>query len=202
MVWLEVEAKIRVNNPREMRKRIQAIANLEKKETRGDDYFAVKRKGYPKKAFRIRKKGKDNYEVNFKKWLKKYWDKEIVVKQEYEFKLGDEEHLEDFLSLLKDLGFEEWVKKRKTSESYLHKKDKRIVIELNKVEHLGYFIEIEYLCQPSEMKKAKNKIKQTLKELGVEQKDIDNTGYTKMLYEKGIKDKRFFLFNKIKDFKA
>ena len=51
------------------------------------------------------------------------------------------------LALFKDLGFKQWLKKRKTSESYLHKKDKRIVIEINKVEHLGYFIEIEYLAK-------------------------------------------------------
>ncbi len=198
MVWLEVETKICVEKPKEMRKKIKQIANLQKKEKRGDDYFAIQKKGYPKKAFRIRKKGKDTYEVNFKKWLKKHWDDYIVVKQEYEFKLGDKEHLSDFLALLKDLGFREWMKKIKTSESYLHKKDKRIVIELNKVKHLGYFVEIEYLCQPREMKKAKRKIMKTLKQLGVEKEDIDNTGYTKMLYDKGIKDKKFFIFKKAK----
>ena len=57
-MWLEVETKIKVSKPKIMRQRIQKIANLEKKESRGDDYFAIKRKGYPKKAFRIRYDGK------------------------------------------------------------------------------------------------------------------------------------------------
>jgi len=196
MVWLEVETKVRVKNPGKLRKKIREIANFEKKETRGDDYFALKRKfrrhAYPKKAFRIRKKP-DKYEINFKKWLKKYWDNEVVVKQEFEFSLKDKDKIDNMLALFRDIGFVEWVKKRKTSESYTHKKDKRIVIEINKVEHLGYFMEIEYLAQPHEMEIAKRKIKQTLKELEIDPKDIDNTGYTKMLWKKGIKDRRFWV---------
>ena len=60
MVWLEVETKIPVKNSdvAEIRNKIKKIANFEKKESRGDDYFALRRKfrkhGYPKKAFRIR----------------------------------------------------------------------------------------------------------------------------------------------------
>lgn len=198
MVWLEVETKVRLNSKQvpELRKKIKKIARFAKKESRGDDYFALRRKfrrhGYPKKAFRIRKKG-EKYEINFKKWLKKYWDKQIVVKQEFEFTLKDKEDVDKLLALFEDLGFKQWLKKRKSSESYLHKKDKRIVIEINKVKHLGYFIEIEYLAQPHEMQKAKAKIKRVLKELEIEQRQIDNTGYTRMLWDKGIRDKRYFM---------
>jgi len=189
MVWLEVETKVEIDNVAKLRKNIQKIAKLQKKESREDDYFALKRKfqkhGYPKKAFRIRKKP-DKFEVNFKKWIKKFWDKEIVVKQEFEFVLKNKSDVDNLLVLFKDLGFEKWIKKRKTSESYLHKKDKRIVIEINKVENLGYFMEIEYLCQHHEMQKAKQKIRDTLKELGITQKQINNTGYTKMLWKKEV----------------
>lgn len=192
MAWLEVETKIKVKDPEDMRKRIRKIANFKKKEKRGDDYFAIKLKGYPKKAFRIRNT-KDEHVVNFKKWLKQYWDDVIVVKREFEFKLKEKQQRENFLELLRDLGFEEWIKKIKTSESYTYKKDKNVVVELNKVRHLGYFLEIEYLCQPRDMKKAKKKIRQVLKELNVDKEDVDNTGYTKMLWNKGIKDRKFFL---------
>ena len=196
MVWLEVETKVRINNVNGLRKKIQKIARLKKKETRVDDYFALKRKfrkhAYPKKAFRIRKKS-DKFEINFKKWLKKYWNKDIIVKQEFEFSLKNQEHVDDLLALFKDLGFTQWIRKHKTSESYVHKKDKRIIIEINKVKHLGYFMEIEYLCQKNEMEKAKRKIREVLKELEIKPEQIDNTGYTKMLWNKGIKDKRYFL---------
>lgn len=196
MAWLEVETKVRiadvVREIEDMRQRVKKIARFVEKETRGDDYFAIKRRGYPKKAFRIRKKG-DIYEINFKKWLRNLWSKDIVVKQEFEFKLGDVEHLSNFLALLKDLGFQQWVKKLKKSEAYVYKKDKRANIEINHVKHLGWFLEIEYLCQKYEMEKAKRRIRQVLRELGVKQEDIDNTGYTKMLWDRGIKDRKFFL---------
>ena len=194
MAWLEVETKIPVNKKdvEETRKKIKKIARFVKKQKRGDDYFALKRKGYPKKAFRIRKKGEE-FEVNFKKWLRNLWSEDIIVKQEFEFKLKGREQVDDLLALFLDLNFRQWVKKRKLSESYLHKKDKRIVIELNRVKHLGYFIEIEYLCKKREMRKAKRKIRKVLKELGIKKEDIDNTGYTRLLWDKGIKDRRYFL---------
>lgn len=192
MAWLEVETKIRVHNPKEMRKRILKIARFIEKKKKGDDYFAINIKGYPKKAFRVRKKG-DKFEVNFKKWLRKYWCNDIVVKREFEFHLQGREHVEDLLALFRDLGFEEWMKKIKISEVYIYKKNKRLEIELNKVKHLGYFIEMEYLCQPHELEIARKVMRRALKELGIKQEDIDNTGYTRMLWDKGIKDKRYFI---------
>jgi len=189
MVLLEVETKVRIDNVADLRKRIKKIARFEKKESRSDDYFAIKRKGYPKKAFRIRSTGKE-YVVNFKKWLKSYWTRDIVVKQEYEFKIKDPKN---FLALMDDLGFQQWMKKFKTSESYVHKKDKRIIIEINKVRHLGYFMEMEYIARPSEMEKAKNKIRNVLKELKIKPDQVTNIGYTKMLWNKGIKDKKYFI---------
>jgi len=191
-MWLEVETKVRVKNPAILRKKIKKIANFVKKEKREDHYFALKRRfrkhAYPKKAFRIREKP-DKFEINFKKWLKEYWDKEVVIKQEFEFVLKDKKNVDNLLALFKDLSFVQWVKKEKTSESYTHKKDKRIVIEINYVKHLGYFMEIEFLAKKSEVQKAKNKIKQTLEELEINPKDIDNTGYTKMLWKKGFRFK-------------
>jgi len=198
MAWLEVETKIPIKNSDvvETREKIRKIARFVKKETRGDDYFALRRKfrkhGYPKKAFRVRQKPNE-FEVNFKKWLKNLWSDDIIVKEEFEFKLKGKEEVEDLLALFKDLGFKQWMKKRKTSESYVSKKDKRLIIELNKVEHLGYFIEMEYLSQRHELQKAKKKIHQAMKQLGLTKKDVDNTGYTRLLWDKGIKDKRFWI---------
>ncbi len=183
MPWLEVETKVKIKDVRDMRKRVRRIARFVKKEKKTDNYFALKINGYPKKAFRVRYNGKD-YVINFKKWIKKYWSKDIVVKQEFEFNLN-EKHLANFLTLLKDLDFKEWIRKIKYTESYKYKKNKRVTIEMNKVKHLGWFLEVEYLCQKKEMKKAKEKIREVLKGLEVKQEDIDNTGYTKMLWEKG-----------------
>lgn len=194
MVWLEVETKLAIPDDElaNLRNKIKKIARFEKKGKKFDDYFAIQKKGYPKKAFRIRAM-KDNYEVNFKKWLTNYWTKEIVVKQEFEFKLKGKEQVGDLLALFQDLGFTEWVKKIKSNETYLYKKDKKIGIELNYVKHLGWFMEIEYLAKKSQIKSARGKILKVLKELEVPLEWIDNTGYTKMLWYKGTKGKHQFL---------
>ena len=197
MVWLEVETKLKIPDSeiKNLRNKIREVSVFEKKGKKADDYFAVRRivkSSYPKKAFRIRAT-KDSFEVNFKKWLKKYWTNDIVVKQEYEFKLQGKEEVKDLLELFKDVGFTEWVKKLKENETYKWKKDKRASIELNRVKHLGWFMEIEYLCQPEEMEKARSQIRAVLKDLEVDLNWIDNTGYTKMLWYKGTKEKQKFI---------
>ncbi len=194
MAWLEVETKIKLEDSEvsKIKNKIKEIAIFEKKGKKADDYFAIQKNGYPKKAFRIRAM-KDEFEVNFKKWLTKLWTKDIVVKQEFEFKLKGKDEVKDLLALFEDLGFKEWVKKIKRNETYKYKKDKRASIEINKVKHLGYFLEIEYLCQKSELKKARSRIREILKILDIKPYQIDNTGYTKMLWYKGTKEKRKFI---------
>lgn len=193
-MWLEVETKVKLRSSEvpELREKIKKIAKFKKRGKKADDYFAIKSEKYPKKAFRIRAM-KDKFEVNFKKHLKKYWTKEVVVKEEYEFGLKGKDEVESLLTLFKDLGFREWVRKIKWNETYKHKKDKRISIEINRVKHLGYFMEIEYLCRPREVKKARRKIMGVLKELEIEISQVDNTGYTRMLWNKGTKESRKFL---------
>jgi predicted adenylyl cyclase CyaB len=197
MVWLEVETKIKLDNSEvdKLRNKIKKIAKFKKQGQKVDDYFAIRRKIksiYPKKAFRIRAT-KDEFEVNFKKWLKKLWTHDIVVKQEFEFKLKGKDEVEDLLALFKDLGFREWVQKTKFNETYIYNKDKRLSIEINNVKHLGYFIEMEYLCKENELEKARSRIREALKILKINQEQIDNTGYTKMLWYKGVFDKRYFI---------
>ena len=118
MVWLEVETKVKLDSSEvaSLRRRIKEIATLKKKGKKVDDYFAVKQKTYPKKAFRIRNT-KDRSEITFKKPLKKYWTKGIVVKQEFEFKIDKKEQKEDMLELFKDIGVTEWVRKEKRNET-------------------------------------------------------------------------------------
>jgi len=195
MHWLEVETKVKIENVPKLRNKIKKIARFEKKESRGDDYFALQKRGYPKKSFRIRDDG-EKMIVNFKKHLKSLWKQGVVVKREFEFELSDTKHLGNFLALLEDFNFKEWVKKRKTTESYIYKKDKRVIIEINKVQHLGYYMEIEYKARFPEVERARKKILQVLKELEIKKDQIDNIGYTRRLYDKGIKDRKYFITKK------
>ena len=182
MSWFEVESKIKIDNYEvsEFREKIKKIARFVKKEKKSDYYFAIEKPNYPRKAFRMRYNGK-NYVVNFKKWLKKYSKHEIVVKEEFEFEVKDKN---SFLALMRDLGFVNWIKKLKITESYQHKKYSKVFIELNYVKHLGYFIEIEYLANKNEIENARRKIISVLKELKVKPRQIDNVGYTKLLWKK------------------
>ncbi|MFH1290719.1 MAG: class IV adenylate cyclase [Nanoarchaeota archaeon] len=193
--WLEVEVKAKVEDVNRLRRKIKLIADFKKKESRGDDYFRLEGKGYPSKAFRIRDDGKKMV-VNFKKNLKHLWRNGVVVKREYEFELTDKKHLDNFLALLEDFGFEQWVKKRKKTEKYVHKKDKNIIIEINVVQHVGTYLEIEYLAMEKDVKKAQKAILQTLAEIGVTKDQIDNVGYTRRLFEKGVKDRKYFITKK------
>ena len=67
MVWLEVETKVKLENKQvpALRKKIKQIAKFEKRGQKSDDYFAIQRLGFPKKAFRFRSM-KDHIEVTFK----------------------------------------------------------------------------------------------------------------------------------------
>jgi len=197
MVQLEVETKVRIDDVNSLRKKIKKIAKFEKTESRGDDYFALRPRGYPKKAFRIRYDG-EKFVVNFKKHLKKLYSDGIVVKEEYEFELKDLSRIKNFLALIGDIGFEPWVKKRKHTESYLYKKDKNVIIEINHVKHVGTYMEIEYVAKRSQVENAKKKILQVLEELEIKKSQIDNVGYTRRLYDKGIKDSKYFITKRFK----
>lgn len=197
MVWLEVETKVKLDDSEVpvLRERIKKIAKFVKKGKKVDDYFAKRtslKTIYPKKAFRIRATN-DKFEVNFKKWVKQLWTKDIVVKQEFEFELKGKEQVNDLLELFKDLGFREWVRKTKFNETYSYKKEPKLCIEINNVKHLGYFMEIEYLCKKRDVDKARKLIREVLNELGIKEEQIDNTGYTRMLWYKGVLDKRYFI---------
>lgn len=194
MAWLEVETKVKLENSQvpDLIKRIKKIAKLKKGGTKVDDYFAIQEKGYPKKAFRIRAM-KDTYEVCFKKWKTELWTPEVVVKQEFEFTLDGKEKVQDLLALFKDLGFKEWVRKVKRNETYSYNKNPKLSIEINYVKHLGYFMEMEYLCREKEAKKAIKLVTRVLKELEIDFNQVDNTGYTKMLWYKGTTGKNRFI---------
>ena len=115
------------------------------------------------------------------------------MKKEFEFTLHDKDDKKDLLELFEDFGFKEWVRKIKRNETYTYKKNKEVSIEINHVKNLGYFMEIEYLCQKKDVKKAIKTITNLLKELEIDFNQIDNTGYTKMLWYKGTVGKRGFI---------
>ena len=172
---IEVEAKVRIFNVNEFRKIIREKYNFMKKERKIDDYYTLESlNAYPKKSLRIRSK-KGVYEINFKQKLS--YIKGVHAKNEHEFVIKD---IKPFLDLIKDFGFRYWLRKEKTTE--LYNIEKNFNIEINYVKKLGWFLEIEYLCEKKEINYARKRILEIVKELGINKKDVIEKGYTKMLW--------------------
>ncbi|MCH7568104.1 MAG: class IV adenylate cyclase [Nanoarchaeota archaeon] len=179
MSWIEVESKIRVHDVNQARKRIREIAKFVKIENKVDDYYSLKHDVYPKRSLRIRRKGK-KVEVNFKQWLS--YVNGVHAKREVEFEVSD---LKGFFDLLDDFGFKKWLSKEKRTELYKTRDGTKI--ELNHVKGLGWFIEIEILCQPKNIASARKRIMNIRRKLAlprkdIPRKDIKKIGYTKDLW--------------------
>ena len=174
---IEVEAKVRVDSVTYMRGKIKQIARFEKKERKVDDYYTLQSlNSYPRKSLRVRKKSR-YYEINFKQRIS--YSNGIHAKSEHEFILHD---VQTFLDLIRDFGFRKWLRKEKYSEVYTL--GKNFHIELNHVKNLGWFLEIEYLCQPSEIVHARKAVEDVIKKLGISRRLLVREGYTKMLWQK------------------
>jgi len=113
--------------------------------------------------------------VNFKKRVS--YVQGIYTKKETEFNLQD---IKGFLAVLKEFGFRLWITKHKESEVY---KYKSASIELNHLRGLGWFVEVEILTVDN-VSEARKTILAIFKLLGINKKDIEKKGYTKLLWEK------------------
>jgi len=177
MSWIEVESKIKVQDVKHAREQIRKIAKFVGRMNKVDDYYSLERRKYPKRSLRVRYKGRKR-EINFKQRIS--YKNGIWAKKEVEFQVSD---LNNFFDLLDDFGFRKWMKKEKKTE--LYKTKDGVMIELDYVKRMGWFIEIEILCKENwkEIAKARNRISKVRKELGVEKKYIIKRGYTKALWE-------------------
>ena len=175
---IEVEAKIKIENPDKLRKKISEITKIKKEEVKIDYYYTLEKNKskYPKKSLRVRKIN-HSYQINFKQKLS--YIKGIYAKDEREFEVTD---IKNFLNLIKDFGFRLWLIKEKYSESYEIKKN--FHIELNNVKSLGWFIEIEYLSDKKNIEKARKEILEVIKKLSLQKEKIIREGYTKLLWNK------------------
>ena len=174
---IEVEAKARIDDVEAFRQKAKTRGRFVGKEKKVDDYYTLEcLDHYPQKSLRIRKR-LGHYEINFKHRL--FYDRGIHVKREVEFVVKD---IKGFLTLISDFGFKKWLRKEKRTELYELKKN--FHIELNMVEGLGWFVEVEYLCSAQEVQKAKKEVVNIIGLLGIPRKDWIGEGYTKLLWDK------------------
>jgi predicted adenylyl cyclase CyaB len=173
---IEVEAKVKISNPEKIKEKAKLLAKYKGRQIKIDDYYSLKTKGYPKKSLRVRKLDGE-YQINFKHRLKS--KSKVDSKNEVEFHVSN---VKGFLALIHGFGFRRWINKEK--ESFIYEISKRFHIEVNHVKGLGWFAEVEYLAHPDEIDHARREVLKMIKALGLRKKDIIQTGYTKLLWDK------------------
>ena len=172
----EVELKARLNHPEMVKTRAAELGDWLQETFKEDVYF--RRQGdtsrYPAERYRLRRE-KGEAVVTFKQQVQA-GDTEVY--DEVEFAVSD---AHAFFRFADRFGFEPFVVKRKQSEVY---QIGRAHVELNEVDHVGHFTEIEILCHnEAEVSTAQAEIAVVLERLGLTRADLEPTPYILMIQE-------------------
>ena len=162
---MEVEIKFRVNAG-EIRRRIEAIAHFDHEEVQEDLYFSVPLPS----LLRIRRIVNQNESILGYKFIKDSRNEEF---EEVEVKVEDFEKTRE---ILKRLGFQEDIRVRK--HRYVYKLGD-VTFELNRVEGLGDFLDIEVISD--DPLKAKKRIWEIAEKLGLTEEDVEPRLYQELM---------------------
>ena len=172
----EVEIKARVRDPNHFEARAAKLGLYLKDSEKEDIYFRPvgETSPAPDTRYRLRREN-ETAVVTFKQ--KQVIDG-FVVSDEVEFSVDD---LQSFFRFTHFIGFEPFVVKHKRSRVY---QVGRTHIELNNVKHLGYFTEIEILCETEdEVSAARDEIMALLPELSLSKADLVEDSYIVMIQQ-------------------
>jgi predicted adenylyl cyclase CyaB len=172
----EVELKACLTDPATVETRAGELGVFKGETTKLDIYF--RRCGdssrLPADRFRLRREGRQAV-VNFKQ---EQQADGLEVNQEIEFEVSD---AHAFYQFADRFGFEPFVVKRKQARIY---QIGQAQVELNQVEHLGHFVEIEILCeQENEVPVARVEVARLLTRLGLEAAAVEPRPYIELLQE-------------------
>jgi predicted adenylyl cyclase CyaB len=172
----EVELKARLSNPSKVEADAAQLGAFEGETYKEDVYF--RRRGddspVPEDRYRLRREG-NKAVVTFKFAVAQA---EVEVSEEVEFEV-DDGHA--FFRFADRFGFEPFAVKRKKSRSY---KMGRARVELNEVEHLGHFIEIEILCDDeAAVPVARIELARLFNQLGLTSIDIEPRSYIELIQQ-------------------
>jgi len=170
---MEIEVKFKVLFD-EVKEKIETLgAELVREEIQEDLYFVVPLPN----LLRIRRIVNSGEAILGYKEIKDDRNEEF---DEIEVKVEDFDKTRE---ILKRLGFKEdiWVKKHR----YVYKLG-NITFELNRVEGLGDFLDIEVISE--DVEKAKREIWEVAKKLGLKEEDVEPRLYQELI--KGLKDNK------------
>jgi predicted adenylyl cyclase CyaB len=172
----EVELKARLNEPAEIEQRAAKLGEFKGVTSKEDVYFRWRGDSnrLPAERYRLRREGEQAV-VTFKRPVEAGG---LEVNQEVEFGVDD---AHAFFQFADRFGFEPFVVKRKQARIY---RIGRAQVELNEVEHLGHFVEIEILCEAEvEVPVARIELARLLTDLGLEATDLEPRPYIVMIQE-------------------
>jgi len=182
---IEVELKAWLDNPAKIKRKIEKLACCLEEIIEQDVYFTfAKTRGYQKKRFRLRRIG-ERAIVTVK--VPAGSKSRIEANKEYEFEVSCPNAFHVFCE---QFGFRVLIEKKKRVRRYIYHPAKNefsnpVNIELNYVENLGNFIELETIVETkAELAKASKYLKSLLVQLGVPLEKIETTAYTELLYQK------------------
>lgn len=170
----EVELKAWLRQPDAIEAKAAQLGAFKGEILKEDIYF--RRRGektlVPADRFRLRREG-GRAVVNFKQ---EAIAGGVEVNDEVEFGVDD---THAFFQFADRFGFEPFAVKRKKSRVY---RIERANVELNEVEHLGYFIEIEILCEDEALvPAARTEIARLYYHLGLPPADLEPRRYIELI---------------------
>jgi adenylate cyclase, class 2 len=176
-VAFEIELKVWVKDREHLKKKLDAGYLFAGSGVKNDIYFLRKNENSPVHRFRVRLEG-EKIQVTIKNKIRRGGFEE---NKEVEFYISD---LTAFTEFARQLGYEESIRKRKEFDIY---HDSTIQLELNHVDYVGDFLEIEKMLDeqsPAKVKQARDEIYTIMRDLGFNESDIEERYYTEMLKEK------------------
>jgi predicted adenylyl cyclase CyaB len=170
----EVELKAWLRQPEAIEAKAAQLGAFKGDTLKEDIYF--RRRGdktpVPADRFRLRREGGQAV-VNFKQ---EAIAAGVEVNEEVEFGVDD---THAFFQFADRFGFEPFVVKRKKSRVY---QIERANVELNEIEHLGHFIEIEILCDDEALVPvARTEIARLYNHLGLPAADLEPRRYIELI---------------------
>ncbi|MFQ5611305.1 MAG: class IV adenylate cyclase [Anaerolineae bacterium] len=172
---IEVEIKAWVDDPAALEARLASIGEWQGESIKEDVYFAPRSSSQTgaDERFRLRRSN-GKAVVTFKQ---RRMVGNVEVNDETEFAVDD---AHAFYKLASHLGCVPYMIKRKHSRLY---RVGQVRVELNRVERLGHFVEVEILCGPDEVDAARARVTEMLARLEVPPEKIEPQRYNDLLHQ-------------------
>jgi len=181
----EIEMKAWVDDVETVKKRLDRLYEYRGEWIKEDTYFCVSAphssesgtaKNDSKRIETIRLREQDSSAIVTLK--RKSVSRGMEVNEEEEFTVSD---AGAFTTLLLRIGCTVCSKKRKHSYSY---SGRNLTVELNHIDGLGWFLEVEKLCElPSDGEAVRGRLYAVFEELGISLTKIESRYYTDLLAE-------------------